>query len=77
MTNAFDADELWFARLLASVTTPGSLERPAARPARVPPGGRRRCRILRMAGALALLVGVLGLGLMRGARWCSTTPPTG
>ncbi|MEA2670759.1 MAG: hypothetical protein QOG45_979 [Chloroflexota bacterium] len=44
MTDVLDADELWFARLLASVATPRALVRPAARPARVAPGGGRRHR---------------------------------
>ncbi|HEY2703791.1 MAG TPA: hypothetical protein VGL20_08885 [Candidatus Dormibacteraeota bacterium] len=80
MSDAFDADELWFAHLLASVPTPGSLERPAARPARARSRGRRRYRTLAMAGGLALLVGVLGglgLGLTRAGDHNAGAPATG
>ncbi|HEX3607947.1 MAG TPA: hypothetical protein VH134_18650 [Candidatus Dormibacteraeota bacterium] len=68
MSDPFDADELWFARLLAEVPTPGVLERGGVSPARAVPARRRRYRPLVVAGGLALLVGVsggVGLGLTR------------
>jgi hypothetical protein len=79
MSDPFDADELWFAHLLAAVPVPASLERAAVRPA--PATGRRprRYRTLVLAGALALCVGVLGgliLGLTR-ATDRSGAPATG
>jgi Galactose oxidase, central domain len=79
MSDPFDADELWFAHLLASVPTPASLERAAARPARPASGRRRRYRTLALAGGLALIVGVLGglvLGLTRAGDKSSGTPAT-
>ncbi len=68
MSDPFDADELWFARLLAEVPTPGVLERGGLSPAKIAPARRRRYRPLVVAGGLALLVGVfggVGLGLTR------------
>src|SRR5437588_213088 len=80
MSDPFDADELWFAHLLASVPTPASLERAAARPARPASGRRRRYRTLVLAGGLALVVGVLGglvLGLTRAGDKSAGAPATG
>ncbi|TMD06297.1 MAG: hypothetical protein E6J03_05575 [Chloroflexi bacterium] len=80
MSDPFDADELWFAHLLASVPTPASLERAAARTARPASGRRRRYRTLVLAGGLALVVGVLGglvLGLTRAGDKSAGAPATG
>jgi hypothetical protein len=80
MSDPFDADELWFAHLLASVPTPASLERPGVRPARASTGRRRRYRTLALAGGLALVVGVLGglgLGLTRAGEKPAGAPATG
>ncbi|HEX6493474.1 MAG TPA: hypothetical protein VF112_08165 [Candidatus Dormibacteraeota bacterium] len=79
MSDPFDADELWFAHLLASVPVPASLERAAARPVRPASGRRRRYRTLVLAGGLALVVGVLGglvLGLTRAGDKSGGTPAT-
>lgn len=83
MSDPFDADELWFAHLLASVPTPSSLERPAVAqpaPAPAPAGRRRRYRTLGLAGGLALVVGILGglgLGLTRARDNGAGAPATG